>query len=392
MSRTRSGEFRIAALAAVLLAAAGCIDQQARGRPEVEIKGSNPAAPTAPATTAPVPDANGIVNHDGYQAAVARPGDTVASLAHRIGLSASALGAYNGLSPTHPLRVGDELVLPPRPGGYSANSQPQPAYRAAPAGAVIAPAGPPPVPIEATPLDGAAAAPGASSGPVWSPDIAAAAIERATGIDDRGRLTVPPSAVQPLPPDPEPLGELKSPQLRQYQTPAPESRPVETIATPLEEAVETEAATELAMAAPVEPVPFQPVRPVETVTAPVEPVPFKIIRPVRGPVVIGFNQGFGRSRNDGIEFASPANSPVVAAAAGEVALVSQSLGGLGTIVLVRHPGEYITVYGRIEQVIVAKGDIVRKGQKIGVVSPAVEPRMHFEVRRGAQSMDPMKFM
>jgi murein DD-endopeptidase MepM/ murein hydrolase activator NlpD len=82
---------------------------------------------------------------------------------------------------------------------------------------------------------------------------------------------------------------------------------------------------------------------------------------------------------------------VVAAASGEVALVSQSLGGLGTIVLLRHPGDYLTVYGRIERVTVAKGDFVSQGQKIGVVSPSTQPRMHFEVRHGAESMDPERF-
>ncbi len=126
-------------------------------------------------------------------------------------------------------------------------------------------------------------------------------------------------------------------------------------------------------------------------TAPEPPVEFRLIRPVVGPVVIGFNQGAGRARNDGIDFASPSGAPVVAAAAGEVALVSQSLGGLGTIVLLRHPGDYLTVYGRIEKVTVSKGDFVSQGQKIGVVSPSTQPRMHFEVRHGADSMDPVRF-
>jgi murein DD-endopeptidase MepM/ murein hydrolase activator NlpD len=64
---------------------------------------------------------------------------------------------------------------------------------------------------------------------------------------------------------------------------------------------------------------------------------------------------------------------------------------LGNIVLVRHRGDYLTVYGRIEKVKVRKGDIVSQGQKIGVVSPSTNPRMHFEVRQGADSLDPEKF-
>ncbi|GMG82715.1 hypothetical protein LNKW23_19280 [Paralimibaculum aggregatum] len=56
---------------------------------------------------------DGIVQYDGYTAALARDGETVAQLAGRIGVSASALAAYNGLTPGHSLRDGDELVIPP---------------------------------------------------------------------------------------------------------------------------------------------------------------------------------------------------------------------------------------------------------------------------------------
>ena len=118
-------------------------------------------------------------------------------------------------------------------------------------------------------------------------------------------------------------------------------------------------------------------------------------RPVQGPIAIGFNKGNGPARNDGVDFAAPAGSKVVAAMDGEVALVSQSLGGLGTIVLMRHRDELLTVYGRIDGVTVKKGDIVSAGQQIGVVSNATapaEPRMHFEVRRGSESLNPTDFL
>jgi murein DD-endopeptidase MepM/ murein hydrolase activator NlpD len=343
-----------------------------------------------------------VITYDGYQAAVARSGDTVGSVAERIGLSASELGSYNGLSPTHPLREGDELVLPQRPDGYATGG----AVAAAPAypdsGSQIAPADPLTTQIEAAPLDGSgpAPAPADSGAGGWSPDIASAAIDRAVGIDDQGNLAAPPSATEPLPPDPARPVALASPQLRQYQTPAqglqtsaPQPRPVETITTPAEQSAEDSTAIDLA-AAPTQPPAVEQTipQPAETQPAALRPTgDFRLIRPVAGPVVTRFNQGTGRARNDGIDFASPSGSPVVAAAEGEVALVSQSLGGLGTIVLVRHPDDYLTVYGRIERVTVGKGDLVSRGQQIGVVSPSAQPRMHFEVRQGAESLDPERF-
>jgi lipoprotein NlpD len=452
MSRTRLNTVGALALAAALLAAAGCSPRQSPDRASVEIRGSAPAtAPAATSGAAPAailsatPDASGIVNYDGYQAAVARSGDTVASVAQRVGLSASELGAYNGLAPTHPLRQGDELVLPQRPDGYStgAAASTVPAYPDT--GIQIARTDPATTRIEAAPLDnsGVAASPAASGGTGWSPDLAAAAIDRAVGLDAQGNLAAPLSATEPLPPDPQAPVTLASPQLRQYQTsgpeplaPTPQSRPVETITTPAEPGIEGSAAIELAAPAPSAPEPAavvvivpqatvpqpvapqpaapqatvpqatvpQPVAPQATAPQPTAPQPvapqpiaprstgnLRLIRPVSGPVVTRFDQGTGRGRNDGIDFASPSGSPVVAAADGEVALVSQSLGGLGTIVLVRHLDDYLTVYGRIERVTVRKGDIISRGQKIGVVSPSPQPRMHFEVRRGAESLDPEKF-
>ena len=346
-------------------------------------------------------DSDGIVTYDGYQTIVARDGDTVASLAERIELSGTELGAYNGLPSTHALRAGDELVLPPRPGGYG---------DAGPRSAVTAPANPVPsaqpqiatapvstAPIQQQPLgtevnpDGSLAtqvtnpaAPAASTpvastptqnaAPDWSPDLAAAAIARSSaGINNDGTLGAPPSSSTPVPAEAQDARELESPDLRQYQTrEAVDPNPLPADTPGGDDAQDLAAADPGATALKI-----------------------KMQRPVQGPVAVGFNKGAGPSRNDGVDFAAKAGAPVVAAADGEVALVSQSLGGLGTILLVRHPNELLTVYGRIDGVLVNKGDIVAKGQQIGIVSDATapaEPRMHFEVRRGSESLDPMQFL
>ena len=80
---------------------------------------------------------------------------------------------------------------------------------------------------------------------------------------------------------------------------------------------------------------------------------------------------------------------------GTVVLVSRSLGGLGTIVLVRHENEFLTVYGRIDGVVVSKGDRVERGQVIATVAdlkPPRTPSLHFEIRRGPESVDPEEFI
>ncbi len=60
--------------------------------------------------------------------------------------------------------------------------------------------------------------------------------------------------------------------------------------------------------------------------------------------------------------------------------------------LVRHPDNLMTVYGRITGVTLEKGDTVSRGQKIGVVADGNPANLHFEVRRGTASVDPAPFL
>ncbi|MEO0990439.1 MAG: LysM domain-containing protein, partial [Pseudomonadota bacterium] len=60
----------------------------------------------------PQPDANGIIRYPTYQVAVAEPGDTVASMAGRLGLEPATLARFNGLSADADLRAGEVVVLP----------------------------------------------------------------------------------------------------------------------------------------------------------------------------------------------------------------------------------------------------------------------------------------
>ncbi len=93
MIRTRFNDFRTLAQTltrtTAVLAIAGCASTQSPDR-----AATSPAVPAAPsATVSTAPDASGIDTYEGYQAAVARSGDTVASVARRIGMSAWKLGA-----------------------------------------------------------------------------------------------------------------------------------------------------------------------------------------------------------------------------------------------------------------------------------------------------------
>src|SRR6056297_1759829 len=54
----------------------------------------------------PDPDSRGIISYPNYQVAVARRGDTLTTLAARIGANVADLARYNGMQPGDSLRKG----------------------------------------------------------------------------------------------------------------------------------------------------------------------------------------------------------------------------------------------------------------------------------------------
>ena len=62
----------------------------------------------------PRPDNRGVISYPSYQVAVARRGDTPASLAARVGTDAQALARHNGMKVTDLLREGEIVALPKR--------------------------------------------------------------------------------------------------------------------------------------------------------------------------------------------------------------------------------------------------------------------------------------
>ena len=95
---------------------------------------------------------------------------------------------------------------------------------------------------------------------------------------------------------------------------------------------------------------------------------------------------------NGVGFAVPPGTAVKAAAPGEVAMVSEALGGLGAIVLVRHKDDLITTYSTLSNVRVKEGDSVSTGQVLGVVAERDNAELQFDVFRGVDSVDPTPYL
>lgn len=353
----------------------------------------------------PAPDARGVISYPNYQVAVARQGDSVGSIASRLGLDAAELARYNALAPNTPLGKGEVLALPKRVGE--------------PAPAAVA---------------GGAAAAGSERIDITS--LAGAAIDRAA-------VTQPPPATAPRPAAPsaspvakpaapaqtgaEPIrhrvarGETAYSIARYYNVPAKSVAdwnglpadlsvregqmlmiPPATGAAPrsatatLTEPGEGSPTPEPPSAAKPLPkeVPPKASDPVDTSAAPdlgaarteasrsskfVMPVPGAIIRP------------YAKGKNDGVDIRAAAGTAVKAADAGTVAAITKDTEQVPILVL-RHEGGLLTVYANIDGITVAKGDKVRRGQSIAKVRAGDTGFLHFEVRKGYDSVDPMPYL
>lgn len=117
--------------------------------------------------------------------------------------------------------------------------------------------------------------------------------------------------------------------------------------------------------------------------------------PVRGRVITGFGTTIGGQQNEGINISVPEGTSVKSAEDGVVAYAGNELKGYGNLVLVRHSGGYVTAYAHASEVLVKRGDRVKRGQIIaraGRTGNVTAPQLHFEIRKGSSPVDPMQFL
>jgi len=116
--------------------------------------------------------------------------------------------------------------------------------------------------------------------------------------------------------------------------------------------------------------------------------------PVSGPVQRRFGESLpqGGLRNEGVEFGATAGTPVRAVADGEVAYAGP-LKGWGNLVMLRHRGDYLSLYAHCRSLAVSKGESIARGQTLchsGVID-ANREGLYVEVRRGNRPIDPTRW-
>ena len=117
--------------------------------------------------------------------------------------------------------------------------------------------------------------------------------------------------------------------------------------------------------------------------------------PVRGKVITSYGAKTNGKSNDGINLAVPEGTPIKAAEDGVVAYSGNELKGYGNLVLVRHANGYVTAYAHASELLVKRGDSIKRGQviaKSGQSGEVGSPQLHFEIRKGSTPVDPLQFL
>ena len=109
--------------------------------------------------------------------------------------------------------------------------------------------------------------------------------------------------------------------------------------------------------------------------------------PLNGKII----RDYVKNKTDGIDISAPEGTPIIAAEKGIVAAVTADTQEVPIIVL-KHEGNLLTVYAGIGDIAVNEKEEVSRSQVLGKVRPGNPPFLHFEVRRGFESLDPMKFL
>ncbi len=339
--------------------------------------GSAPS-PSPSAVANASPDSRGVITYARYQVAVARNGDTIATLATRVGVAPDELARLNGLPADYLLRGGEVVVLPdsvPRSlPADAAGWTPETAAAAIDAAPATAPAPPPQAPFQGGQTDPlidpvrhrveagetvfsiarlygvtvTALASWNGLGPDMAirtnqelliPIVSSANQISSTLNTEPGQgttVTPPPIAATPLPENLAPGENPESPNLGAFRTP-PGGR---------------------------------------------------LQAPVSGAIARPFNA----ANPSGVGFAAAVGTPVRAAAEGQVALISEEIGGAGAIVLISHTDDLMTTYSVLSGVTLQKGERVSAGQVIGSVAPRDRQELQFDVFRGTEPLDPMVYI
>lgn len=343
------------------------------------------AAQTASTTKRPQPDARGVITYPNYQVVVSKKGETVSEIAGRLGFTADELAKFNGIDPTVPLRAGEVIALP----------RPLPSVPDS-----VASASPGSVDIEAlanSAIDASAETPRVETQtlPPAGPEPIRHKVERGETAYTIARLYN--VSVQSLAEWNGLDAEFEVREGQYLLIPVARSAPPSGAAVAAAQTEVTEPG--VGSPTPIPPSASEPLPANDTTATAIEtpnvkaepqtlPTPQGAMSyPVQGKII----RAYAKGKNEGIDIAGSPGEAVSAAESGTVAAITQDQDQVPILVL-RHSDGLLTVYANVADISVAKGQSVKRGQKIARLRSGDEAYVHFEVRDGFDSVDPSTYL
>jgi lipoprotein NlpD len=113
--------------------------------------------------------------------------------------------------------------------------------------------------------------------------------------------------------------------------------------------------------------------------------------PTKGQLENLFNESQGQK---GIDILGALGQEIKAAGPGKVIYSGEDLKGYGKLVIIKHNNSYLSVYAHNKELLVREGQVIAKGQKIATMgnSGTDKVKLHFEIRKQGQSVDPTTFL
>ena len=334
--------------------------------------------------TRPLPDSRGIISYATYEVAVARKGDTIKSIADRLGLKSQNIAAYNGMSSLEKLNDGQLISLPNRTDKRKFQLKNSTSNRNE---------------VNVTELASTAIESATNKKKVIKKstseqenepirhkvsrgetaftisrlyNVSIRSLADWNGLDSNYTIREGQYLLIPLPRDKIVTEVATVKPGKNSKTPSPPSS-AEALPEPIpKENLEITSGKSKSSNQPEN----------------IEPSNRgQFSYPVNGKII----RDYVKNKTDGIDISAPEGTPIVAAEKGIVAAITSDTQEVPIIVL-KHEGNLLTVYAGIGDIGVKEKEKVLKSQLLGKIRPGNPSFLHFEVRRGFESIDPMEFL
>ena len=334
--------------------------------------------------TRPLPDSRGIISYATYEVAVARKGDTIKSIAERLGLKSQNIAAYNGMSSLEKLNDGQLISLPNRTDKRKFQLKNSTSKRNE---------------VNVTELASTAIESATNKKKVIKKstseqenepirhkvsrgetaftisrlyNVSIRSLADWNGLDSNYTIREGQYLLIPLPRDKIVTEVATVKPGKNSKTPSPPSS-AEALPEPIpKENLETTSGKSKSSNQPEN---------IESSNR------GQFSYPVNGKII----RDYVKNKTDGIDISAPEGTPIVAAEKGIVAAITSDTQEVPIIVL-KHEGNLLTVYAGIGDIGVKEKEKVLKSQLLGKIRPGNPSFLHFEVRRGFESIDPMDFL